>query len=360
MTRIFISKGAFPTEYLQPVVDHILENQRKDGLVPWFKSGHADPWDHIEAAMGLSIAGEYNAAKHAYLWLKDNQLADGSWWSKYLLEPESEDEVRKETNFSAYIATGIWHHYLISGDYLFLHSMWATVQRAIDFVLQYQSEHGEISWATNADNSPRDDALVTGCSSIYKSLECAIQIADTLNKPHAHWFDAREKLGNALRHHPERFDRTWESKARYSMDWFYPVLSGAVQGSAAHKRINDRWDEFVVDGIGCRCVSDEPWVTVAESCELVMSLLNIGEYKKAATLFSWLHDQRDENGVYWTGYVYPDKSFWPEEKPTWTGGAILMAADALTEHTDACRLFTEDSLATTKTETETETIEQAD
>ena len=81
----------------------------------------------------------FNAAKHAYLWLKDNQLADGSWWSKYLLEPESEDEVRKETNFSAYIATGIWHHYLISGDYLFLHSMWATVQRAIDFVLQYQS-----------------------------------------------------------------------------------------------------------------------------------------------------------------------------------------------------------------------------
>ena len=64
MTGIFISKGAFPTEYLQPVVDHILENQRKDGLNPVvLKSGHADPWDHIEAAMGLSIAGEFQRRK---------------------------------------------------------------------------------------------------------------------------------------------------------------------------------------------------------------------------------------------------------------------------------------------------------
>jgi hypothetical protein len=30
---------------------------------------------------------------------------------------------------------------------------------------------------------------------------------------------------------------------------------------------------------------------------------------------------------------------WPDEKPTWTAGAILLAADALTEHTPAARLF---------------------
>ena len=32
---------------------------------------------------------------------------------------------------------------------------------------------------------------------------------------------------------------------------------------------------------------------------------------------------------------------WPEEKPTWTAGAILLAADALTGHTAASRLLTE-------------------
>jgi hypothetical protein len=30
---------------------------------------------------------------------------------------------------------------------------------------------------------------------------------------------------------------------------------------------------------------------------------------------------------------------WPDEKPTWTAGAILLAADALTEHTAAAKLF---------------------
>ncbi|HSC68906.1 MAG TPA: prenyltransferase, partial [Cellvibrio sp.] len=36
---------------------------------------------------------------------------------------------------------------------------------------------------------------------------------------------------------------------------------------------------------------------------------------------------------------------WPREKTTWTTGAILLAADALTEHTGAARLFIQSSLA---------------
>jgi len=57
------------------------------------------------------------------------------------------------------------------------------------------------------------------------------------------------------------------------MDWFYPILTGVVQASAAHQRILARWETFVEEGFGCRCVSDEPWVTVAESCELTLALL---------------------------------------------------------------------------------------
>jgi hypothetical protein len=32
---------------------------------------------------------------------------------------------------------------------------------------------------------------------------------------------------------------------------------------------------------------------------------------------------------------------WPDEKPTWTAGAIMLAADALTDHTPAATLFLE-------------------
>lgn len=328
---------------LRPVVEDILAVQLDNGCIPWFDGGHADPWDHVEAAMGLTIAGEYKAAEKAYRWLVENQLSDGAWWIAYR-NGQVDDTSRKETNFTAYVATGVWHHFLVTGNEQFLRDMWPTVTAAMEFILNCQTHHGEVSWATDPDGKVRDDALVTGCSSIYKSLECAYNISVCVGEENREWLAARRQLGDALRHKPHRFDRTWESKARYSMDWFYPVLTGVFQGKHAKQRLQDRWHEFVVEDMGCRCVSDEPWVTVAESCELTMALVAAGEYKRAATLFSWLYDFRDDGGVYWTGWQYEEKIYWPDEKPTWTGGAILLAADALTHKTAASSLFTDIAL----------------
>ena len=44
--------------------------------------------------------------------------------------------------------------------------------------------------------------------------------------------------------------------------------------------------------------------------------------------------------AYWTGYQFVEKVLWPKEQPTWTAGAILLAADALTDSTGAARLLT--------------------
>ncbi len=343
MSGLYLSRGLFPAEFLRPTVDFILQTQRKNGEIPWFDGGHSDPWDHVEAAMGLSIAGEHEAARRAYRWLVNNQLDDGSWWAGYRGEI-IDNGLRRETNFVAYVATGAWHYFLVTGDADFLRELWPTIDRAISFVLSLQSEHGEIQWAVNPDGSIKDDALVTGCSSIYKSLECANNIAVTLREARPHWVASREKLGEALRHKPERFDRTWESKARYSMDWFYPVLSGALPEAESRARLAARWSEFVENGMGVRCVSDEPWVTVAESCELVMALLAAGDHARAVEVYSWLHQWRNGDGSYWTGYQMVEDLLWPDERPTWTAGAILLAADALTEHTGASGLFRSVSL----------------
>lgn len=343
MSGLFLSRGLFPTEFFRPTVDFILSCQQSNGSIPWFEDGHADPWDHVEAAMGLSIGREYRAAEKAYRWLADTQLEDGSWWAAYGADG-CDNGARRESNFVAYIATGVWHHYLITEDIGFLRFMWPAVERAIGFVLNLQTEHGDIHWAVDVHNRPREDALVTGCSSIYKSLECAFNIAITLGFERGDWLAARNRLGEVLRHKPERFDRTWESKARYSMDWFYPILTGVVTGSQAQTRLKQRWHEFVEHELGCRCVVDEPWVTVAESCELTLALLAAGDHARAVTLYSWLHQWRLDDGSYWTGYQFVQDVLWPDEKPTWTAGAILLAADALTEHTAAAKLFTEVSL----------------
>ncbi len=340
MSGLFLSKGLFPSDFFRPTVEFILNCQQSDGSIPWYDGGYADPWDHVEAAMGLSIGGEWEAAERAYQWLVNTQLADGSWWAAYR-ENDIENGERRETNFVAYIATGVWHHYLITNNEAFLLSLWPAVQKAITFVVGLQTEHGEIHWAVDAEGDPQEDALITGCSSIYKSLECACNIATTLGFDCDHWREARDQLGEALSHKAERFDRTWESKERYSMDWFYPVLTGVIPRQHAQSHLKDKWHVFVEEGLGCRCVSDEPWVTVAESSELTMALLAAGDHARAVNLYSWLHQWRLEDGSYWTGYQFVQDVLWPDEKPTWTAGAILLAADALTEHTAASRLFTE-------------------
>ena len=64
-------------------------------------------------------------------------------------------------------------------------------------------------------------------------------------------------LAHAVAFCPEAF----EPKDRWAMDWYYPVLSGALVGAAARARMAERWAQFVMDGRGVRCVSDRPWVT---------------------------------------------------------------------------------------------------
>lgn len=326
-------------DYLRATAAYIRHVQQPDGAIPWFEGGILDPWDHVEAAMGLSVAGYLDEAEAAYRWLADRQRPDGAWFAAYRGD-EVADDTRAETNFVAYVATGVWHHYLISRDRAFLRALWPTVRDAVDFVLGLQAPTGEIYWALDSRTGINKDALVTGCSSIYKSLECAACIAAELDEAASAWLAAREELGAALIERPERFDRTWESKARYSMDWFYPVLTGVVEGGAARTRLDARWREFVEPGLGCRCVSDQPWVTIAETCELAMACTAAGQRQRARSLLDDVRRFQAEDGSWWTGYAMADEVLWPEERPTWTAGAVLLAADALAGLTPARHLFT--------------------
>jgi hypothetical protein len=153
------------------------------------------------------------------------------------------------------------------------------------------------------------------------------------------------RLGEALREKPHRFDRTWEPKDRFSMDWYYPVLAGVFTGQAARDRLASKWDIFVAEGKGCRCVLDQPWVTVAESAELCLALLVSGERKKAETLLSWIHQWRADCGAYWMGYQFENAVAWPDEKPAWTAAAVILATDAVIGMTPAAPLFSGRHLA---------------
>lgn len=298
--------------------------QAPGGRIAWFRGGVADPWNHVEAAMGLDVAGLPRRAEAAYDWLRRTQNADGSWYRGYRGNRPS--DTARESNYSAYPAVGVWHHYLLTGDLAFLARMWPMVDRALTFVLGLRAPSGVIWWARATDGTPDEHALLTGCASIYHALRCGLAIAGEVGEWRPEWEGAAVKLGHLVAAHPEEF----ADRARFSMDWYYPVLTGALTGASALRRIDAEWDRFVVTGLGARCIVDEPWVTGGETAELVLALCAAGDRDRAAALLADVQHLRAPDGSYWTGYVYPDETFWPVEQTTWTAGAMLLAAAMVT------------------------------
>ena len=111
------AKSIFDKNIYLNFAKYILNCQDIDGGIRWEPSSKLDPWDHIESAMGLDVLGFESESIKAYKWLESHQETDGSWYSLY---HSSETNLLKETNFSSYIAVGMWHHYLNFKDKEFL------------------------------------------------------------------------------------------------------------------------------------------------------------------------------------------------------------------------------------------------
>jgi hypothetical protein len=329
--------GILAAHQLAATAEHIASQQLPSGLIPWFPGHHADPWDHIEAAMALAVCGRHDEARRAFAWSARTQAPDGTWPMQTVWEDGRErvTDASADTNQCAYLAVGVWHYWLICGDTTFVAAMWPAVRRAIDFVCDMQLPGGALRWARQGDGWLHPDALLTGSACTVLSLRCALALADLVDDPQPDWELAAARLAHAVAAHPDAF----ADKSRWSMDWYYPVLGGAVRGAAAHDHLAARWDEFVVAGRGIRCVADRPWVTAAETCELVLALDAIGDRPRAEQLLRDIQFCRADDGGYYTGWVWPEQEYWPPEKSSWTAAAVILAADALSGHTPAHALF---------------------
>ncbi len=308
--------------------------QRPDGMIPWFPGGHCDPWNHVEAAMALTLCGFFDEAARAFDWLRSTQLADGSWFNYYL--PTHVEDPRLDTNVCAYVATGLWHHACATGDLTLIDSHWSMVERAVDFVLRWQRRDGSVSWSLDPSGRPEGYALLTGSSSIYHSLRCAVAAAEALERPRPDWELAAGRVGHAIAHHPDAF----APKCEFAMDWYYPVLSGVLEGDVARQRLVESWESFVMEGRGVRCVSTNDWVTAAETAECAIALVAVGLADRAAALLAAGQGLRLLDGSYWTGMAFPEENTFPGgERTTYTAAAMVLAADALCGASGAAGLF---------------------
>ena len=324
-------------DQLRDTARWIASLQLPTGMIPWFVGGHCDPWNHVETAMALDVMGLHDEARHAYEWLMHTQRADGAWHNYYESDGSVKD-AKLDSNVCAYVGAGVWHHWQCADDLAAVERFWPMVERATEFVLNMRRKDGTVLWAKEADGEPWSYALLTGCSSIRHSLHCAANIAALLGEPRPLWRAAADAIDAVINHSPESF----EPKTRWAMDWYYPVLAGALVDDAAKLRLNEGWDAFFMAERGIRCVSDEPWVTASETAECAIAHSAIGDQQTASELLALTSLHRNADGSYLTGLVYPDRIAFPAmEVSAYTGAAVILAADAHMAISPAHRLFTQ-------------------
>tara|TARA_B100002052_G_scaffold298555_1_gene332441 strand:- start:4011 stop:5072 length:1062 start_codon:yes stop_codon:yes gene_type:complete len=320
---------------------YIKSIQYKSGAIPSNEDGTHDPWDHIESIMGLNIYKDIEASKSAFNWLTHHQNSDGSWYAKYYKTDAIEKN--KPTHFSPYIAVAALHFFRIFKDINFLQSIWSSIELAVNFSVELQQDNGTIPWSINNNSQIENDYLLTGCSSILKSIECGIALSKILNKTEniEKWKKAHLLLSNAIQDPDGKFDLIKDRK-RFSMDWYYPILSGCLKQDEKSYYINKIFKDFYLDGIGIKCVIEEPWVTVAETSEFILALMCAGYDDEAKRLLFDVLNISDEEGIPFMGWQYEQNIFWPEEKPSWTAAALMLSADCVFDYSDASDLFKSD------------------
>ena len=266
-------------QLIERTTEYIVHTQQPGGGIPWFEGGIIDPWDHVESAMGLTIGGSIQEAAEAAYQLAENASArrEATGWPPTMATRSRTEPGRRPTS-SPTSATGVWHHYMATGNAGFpARDLWPVITAALDFVLEPPGERPARStghWIPAPGINK--DALVTGCSSIYRSLDCGIAIAQVLGEPTPTGNVPGSRLGQRCSKSPN--GSTAPGNQKPATPW--TGSTRCCPAPSARKRAasgcTGRWEEFVEKGLGCRCVADQPWVTIAETCELIMACSRSG------------------------------------------------------------------------------------
>ena len=316
--------------------EFIKNNQNSDGSIPSTDEGEHDHWDHLESAMGLAISGFRDEFEAALDWSKSNQNPDGSWYELY--SSSSPIEMNKQSNHASYFAVALFCHYLLYKDHIYINSMQEPLTRCLSFISSLQSKSGAIIWNIDEKGNKDFDYLLTGNSSIAKSIQSALHLYKVIGEETNLLKELLINLTDAIKNPSNKFDKK-KDRSRFSMDSYYPVLSGVLDKSEETKYIKQTLEKFYVSDLGIKCVSDQPWVTVAETCEFVIALMKVDEKDLAKKLLTDVIQISDENMIPYMGWQYKEKFFWPEEQPNWTAGAEILAFDAVYKYSTASEIF---------------------
>jgi len=288
--------------------DWIIYNQKDDGRITWDEKGKCDPWDHCECLIALALFEEWDPFIKGVDWFFNTLSQDG------LIYPEFQNNKITHNHFEShhapYIILPLMQAVLMGRGDLITSDIKSKIKIIFDQLDRFRDTDGYYNWARDK-NGLCDNSLITASMSIFLSLKA-------LNNSSKIKFD--QKLWSS------KFNRDGIDRSRFSMDFYYPYMCGVKNNkNVFHNSLKD----FYVEGLGVKCVKEEPWVTIAESCECIIALLVLGDIETAKKIFNNILQFKNDNGIFPTGYQYKMDIFWPEENSTWTNAAVIIAAHAL-------------------------------
>ena len=254
-----------------------------------------------------SPAGSTRSTR-AWAWVRRTQRPDGSWPLKIV--GGVVEDASGETNMAAYVAVGVWHHWLVRRDAAFVRGALARAYAAPSTsCARLQLPFGGIAWSQEwHDGGPATvnrEALLAGSSSIHHALRAGLTLADLLDDPQPDWELTAGRLGHALREHRDRFLRQVDVTR-----WTGTTRSSAAPSAArpAARWLASRWDDFVVPGLGRALRRHRPLGHRCRDLRAGAGPRRPGRPRRArAGCSPTCSTCGSRDGSYWTGYVYPDE-----------------------------------------------------
>ena len=295
----------------EPSKNWIISNQSSSGAIFWDEKGKCDPWDHCECLIALAIYEEWEYFWKGVNWFFANLNKNGLIYAEF--QNEKPSKLHYESHHAPYIIMPLIQASLIDKeqDYkkILTNEQLLKLENIFEVLDDFKDEDGYFYWAKDS-NGYSDNSLITASMSIFLSLVTKDKSLPEFN------IDMWQ----------EKFNRDGVDRSRFSMDFYYPFLAGIKNN---RKEFLDLLDNYYVKGLGVKCVAEEPWVTIAESSECVISALIHDNENIAKQIFNDIQQFQNKDGIFPTGYQYNMEIFWPDENSTWTNAAVIIAAHAL-------------------------------
>ena len=170
---------------------------------------------------GSDVGGRFEEARAAYDWFQ----ADASCRRILgnVVRRAGDSRFIGGLQSCAYIAVGVWQWWTLTADSTLPAAMWPFVRRALDFVVDLGGERRHLVGSVAGGDTT--------------TIRCSLVLPRPIRHCDADWrslnYSANQpewELRRGDSSMPWQRTEAFMDKSNFSMDWYYPVLGGALHG----------------------------------------------------------------------------------------------------------------------------------